>query len=936
MAINLNSISTVTFNMHGFNQGFAYIKDICDNQTHDIIFIQEHWLQPSTLHKIININNKYVGFGKSAMQSELECSFLKGRPYGGTAILVNKKFEHLNIESFIFDRVVAIVLGDFLFINVYLPNNNGSIVHMDTLSEILANVCNIIDSVGAKYIVFGGDLNTDINRTSVHSDIILNFMEDYELMCCKKQLFGSCDVQPVDTYVSETLNCSSCIDFLCVSNTLSDNVSIYKVLDVYSNHSDHLPVSIVLCLPVNSLLHSLMNEELGQNQNIGSKYKGTKPKVSRLRWDKGNIPLYQELTCCHLYPIYTELSHIESNAMLMCNSDSTFIDDVYARVVSTLHSCAEQAIPTLSSTTFKHWWSSELNEFKTKSLTSHNIWVQAGRPHAGEIYCKKRDDKLRYKLAIRTAKREAESVISDELHENLSKKNSVNFWKTWKSKIVHKTKESVSVAGFDTDDKTTSAFAKYFSGATSPNTSEYNNAKREEFFDKFLSYRRNKYKNEINAELVAAAVFKMQEGKAAGYDNIFIEHISNCHVIIYALLAKLFNLMLTKGKVPSLFGIGIIIPIPKENTQKKVHPVENFRGITLSPIVSKVFEHCLMSLMSTYLTTSDNQFGFKSNTGCTHAVYAVRKVTEYFVCNDSTVNVCFLDISKGFDKVNNYELMLKLMQRRTPSYFIDILIGWFSVSQCLVRWNEALSGMYKLEAGVRQGGILSPVLFAVYVDNMLCKLKTMGCTCRGLQVGAFMYADDLVLISASVYEMQKMLNMCKAELKLIDLNLNVKKSKAIRIGKRFRNKTVSLSLDGQEIKWSNEARYLGVMIVSACRFKCNFDVAKAKFYRSANSILAKLGAKQNVTVTLYLIATIALPSLTYCMEALNLNKSELHTLNHPWLRSLHKIFKTFDPDVITFCCSVLNYKEIPALHSERVASFRSNLSKSSSGVVKVL
>ena len=92
----------------------------------------------------------------------------------------------------------------------------------------------------------------------------------------------------------------------------------------------------------------------------------------------------------------------------------------------------------------------------------------------------------------------------------------------------------------------------------------------------------------------------------------------------------------------------------------------------------------------------------------------------------------------------------------------------------------------------------------------------------------------------------------------------------------------------------------------------------------------------DVTVTLYLIATIALPSLTYCMEALNLNKSELHTLNHPWLRSLHKIFKTFDPDVITFCCSVLNYKEIPALHSERVASFRSNLSKSSSGVVKVL
>ena len=136
--INSSLISILTFNMHGFNQGHAYIKDMCNEQTHDIIFIQEHWLHPSTLHKIINISDNYIGFGKSAMESELENSMLKGRPFGGTAILINKKFENMHIESFVFDRVVAILLGDFLFINVYLPYNNGTVVHIDTLSEILA------------------------------------------------------------------------------------------------------------------------------------------------------------------------------------------------------------------------------------------------------------------------------------------------------------------------------------------------------------------------------------------------------------------------------------------------------------------------------------------------------------------------------------------------------------------------------------------------------------------------------------------------------------------------------------------------------------------------------------------------------------------------------------------------------------------------------
>lgn len=484
--INSSLISILTFNMHGFNQGYAYIKDMCNEQTHDIIFIQEHWLHPSTLHKIINISDNYIGFGKSAMESELENSMLKGRPFGGTAILINKKFENMHIESFVFDRIVAILLGDFLFINVYLPYNNGTVVHIDTLSEILANVSNVIDSIDVCNIVFGGDLNTDINHHSVHSNIILDFMKDYEIVPCKKQLFGSCDVQFMDTFISEPLNASSCIDFICVSSNICDNVSKYEVLDVYNNHSDHMPVVMRLCLPTNSNLYSFMN---GQPRLAWSISKTNKPKVSHLRWDKGDIHLYQDLTCSQLYPIYNYLSQIDTDSLLINDNHNMLIDDLYANMVSTLHCCTKQAIPSVHSTVFKHWWSSELSDFKAKSLTSYTLWLNSGKPRVGEIYCNMRDDKLRYKLAIKHAKKEAEGMISDDLYKNLSQKNSTNFWKTWKSKIVHKIKGSVSVEGSNSDKETTSLFAKYFSSATSPNTPEYHNDKREEFHKTFLAYK---------------------------------------------------------------------------------------------------------------------------------------------------------------------------------------------------------------------------------------------------------------------------------------------------------------------------------------------------------------------------------------------------------------------------------------------------------------
>ena len=162
--------------------------------------------------------------------------------------------------------------------------------------------------------------------------------------------------------------------------------------------------------------------------------------------------------------------------------------------------------------------------------------------------------------------------------------------------------------------------------------------------------------------------------------------------------------------------------------------------------------------MSKYLGTSERQFGFKKGVSCSHAIFSVRKITEYFVKNGSTVNLCSLDLTKAFDRMNHGILFNKLMDRNIPKYLVNLLREWYSEVFNAVRWGSEISKFIKLEAGVRQGGILSPYLFAVFVDDLLIKLENskFGCYFKTVCFNSMMYADDLVLLSISLTHMKKM------------------------------------------------------------------------------------------------------------------------------------------------------------------------------------
>jgi len=184
---------------------------------------------------------------------------------------------------------------------------------------------------------------------------------------------------------------------------------------------------------------------------------------------------------------------------------------------------------------------------------------------------------------------------------------------------------------------------------------------------------------------------------------------SQSPVYIAVVLSKLFQLIMLHGHVPSGFWHSYIVPVPKiKDCRTKSVACDEFRGIAISPILSKVFEHCILNRFHTWFSSCDTQFGFKKGSGCRNAIYSFRKAVDNLTQSGSTANVCSIDLRKAFDKVNHCALYIKLMKRFVPTALLEVIENWLSGCYAFVKWYDSSSFAFSICFGVRQGSVLSP------------------------------------------------------------------------------------------------------------------------------------------------------------------------------------------------------------------------------------
>ena len=141
--------------------------------------------------------------------------------------------------------------------------------------------------------------------------------------------------------------------------------------------------------------------------------------------------------------------------------------------------------------------------------------------------------------------------------------------------------------------------------------------------------------------------------------------------------------------------------------------------------------------------------------------------------------MCTLDASKAFDKVNLQVLFNKLYKKHLCPLTLRLLMDSCCSQKMRIIWNGAYSDTITICNGVKQGRVLTPLLFNIYLEELLLKLEAQGLGCHrnGMFVSAFIYADDITILAPTSTSLNKMLDTCKQYTDDVNLTFNASKTK---------------------------------------------------------------------------------------------------------------------------------------------------------------
>ena len=557
---------------------------------------------------------------------------------------------------------------------------------------------------------------------------------------------------------------------------------------------------------------------------------------------------------------------IPTDALLCKNTNCTKhcddIDTFYAAIISALKLSANRCIPSTTVSNKGYivpGWNEYVKEHHLHAKDALKWWNLNNRPRYGPIYDSMRTSKAHFKYALRFAKNQEETAKADALARDLIHKDVDDFWKT-----VYKMNTSSNIQANVIDcitgpDNIADYWRQHFQKILNSNDCDI--SLKSNIMRKFEGIQHNP-EMVVSTNCVSQIVDNLECGKSAGPDGICAEYLKFSNDKISILLALCFAVCLSHGYLPTALIETTIVPIVK-NKSGNLSDSNNYRPIALATIVSKILESVILIKCGEYLTSSDNQFGFKSCHSTDLCIYALKEFIEYYKNRGTTVYVTFLDASKAFDRLNYWLLFDKLLKKHVPLFIIKLLCFWYTHQTMFVRWGDTISTQFTVANGVKQGGVISPILFNVYMDDLSTALNSSGI--GGYLGRAFInhlcYADDLCIITLSSSGMQQLLNICQSYAIKQQLLYNGSKSFTLCFkSKAIKIKQPSFFLNELEIPMVEHCRYLGITISTK---NSDLDIKRQmrKIHVNANLLLRKF-SRCSVEVKCYLFKTYC--SNLYC------------------------------------------------------------------------
>ena len=279
-------------------------------------------------------------------------------------------------------------------------------------------------------------------------------------------------------------------------------------------------------------------------------------------------------------------------------------------------------------------------------------------------------------------------------------------------------------------------------------------------------------------------------------------------------LHRVIKLAWTKGEVLKDWRKAVIVPLHKKGSKTLC---SNYRGISLLSIPSKVYAWILDSRVrrKTEGEVMELQGGFRRGRGCVDQIFTIRQLSEKVLEKNKQMVIACIDLEKAYHKVSRDRLCQVLEGYGIQGGLLRAIQSMYLGSQACVRTSGKVSGWFPITQGVRQGCVMLPWLFNVFMDGIM--RETMEKLQGGVQltttnVQLILFADDIVMVTEKKEDMQTNLGEMKKVMDKWGMKMHLGKTKVMMVSRT--EEDCNLNIEGEDIETVKKLKYLGTMVSS--------------------------------------------------------------------------------------------------------------------------
>lgn len=360
---------------------------------------------------------------------------------------------------------------------------------------------------------------------------------------------------------------------------------------------------------------------------------------------------------------------------------------------------------------------------------------------------------------------------------------------------------------------------------------------------------------------------KIRNGKSTGHDGISSEIIKEMDEIGIENIHQICQRIWDTTQWPEDWTLSTLIPIHKKGSKTK-H--DNYRLIALIPHASKIMLHIINERLKTYLSWQipEEQTGFVKGKGTREQILNVRQLIEKAREYNVPLYLCFIDYKKAFDSIKWDKLWTILAEMGVPKHIIILIKNLYQNSKAVVKIDNHLSKPCDIKKGVRQGCILSPLLFNIYGEYVM--RITMdnwegGFTIGGTKISNLRYADDTTLLASTETELIEIIEKLEDISQQYGLEINHNKTNIMIVDRKNRNRPDLRFI--RDYKVVNNFVFLGSTISN--EGGCELEIRRRiQIARNAMTKLQKVWKDRQITMNTKkaIVEALIFPIMTYGSE----------------------------------------------------------------------